>query len=74
VNRFEVVTGDPPPKKRYLVHYRTRSSVFAEAWGEPQQVEIIERSQEAAETVALNMRTNAKLEGAIVSCKDITGE
>jgi len=63
-NPHEVVTGNPPPKRRWKISYRLA--------GEVRSIEAVARTAEAAENLILGFISDPPGEHEILSITDVT--
>ncbi len=69
-NKVEVITGDPAPKRRYEIKYKTKD-VNGEVWAYG-TLQVFSRSQEEAEEFARSIIKDSTVDAYLDGCCDIT--
>ncbi len=69
-NKFEVTTGNPAPKRRFEVKYKTKDA-NGEVWASG-TIQVFSRSQEEAEAFALSIIKDSKVDAELDGCCDTT--
>ncbi len=73
MSKFDVKTGDPPPKGRYRITYRARPVNTSKSWIEG-SLEVISRSPEDARQFAGEIIGDNRFVFKIDTCEAITEE